>query len=118
MPRIVVHGGGCCGIRTICGFGHTESYAASDINCVRTILHNRTSHCKGHLIEIVLNQNQIKGRLKPLLDMGFKFMTKFYNPTGMTCYVLHYCENARNSYTRAGRGIGKPLFGGPSPKVK
>ena len=117
-PRIVSHNGGCCGIRTICGFNYGTGASEADVDEVKRIIQQSVNHAPGHLIEVVLNQQQVTGRLRPLMDMGFKLMTKFYNPTGITCYVLHYCTSARNTNSRAGRGIGKPLFGGPSPEVK
>lgn len=116
MVSITSHGGSCCGIRHINSFGYGRNSVDHDLREVRRIIRNEVYHCRGHLLEAVLNSDQVNyGRGKGLLEIGFKLVNKFRNPTGRMCYVFHYCESVSKAKHR-GLGV-HPLVTTPSPPV-
>lgn len=85
MVRIRNHGGMCCGARHIYDF---VDDVPEEMRRTKNLIQRSG---KGRLYEVILNYNQVRfGYLDPLLEMGFRLVTKFKNSTGGTCYVLHY----------------------------
>lgn len=117
MPTVSHHGGGCCGIRHIRGFAYYGTSVDRDLEDVRRIIEQRQYHSPGHLLEIVLNSSQLgHGRAKGLIDMGFRLVSRFKNPTGVICCVFHYSEAWRYTKPRA-KGVPRPLVQ-PLPEDK
>lgn len=92
MVMVTGHGGRCCGARHIWGFGGNIE---RDTNEVKRLIRQKG---KGRLYEVILNYTQVRsGRMQPLLDMGFRLVTKFKNSSGGTCFVLHYAATGHKT---------------------
>jgi len=91
MVHRVSHGGQCCGINNIYGFGATETKERiqSLIN-----ISERNRRSRGMVFEVVLTNQQCKNypdHPKWLQELGFKLVTRFINPnSGNICNVFHY----------------------------
>lgn len=92
MVSVTSHGGYCCGARHIYGL---QGNVADDTERVKRLIRREG---KGRLYEIIINYNQAsRGLLKPLLDMGFRLVTKFKNSSGSVCFVLHYAATGHKT---------------------
>jgi len=107
------HGGGCCGIKHLRGFGGSDAGVLETVKRRLTKTRGRVrwegttlfreesgAAPEGKIIEVVLTDGQVKD--KPLTcawlkKFGFKLVHRFYNSTGSMCNVLHYCHGTRPS---------------------
>lgn len=96
------HGGECCGIYHIYGFGDDLHEATKNANWsfeqeekdFKYLLESKQVnivHFDQRLLEVVLSKHQMKPkRLKMLKEAGFKFVCSFVNSNTFTdCYVFH-----------------------------
>lgn len=91
MAHIDRHGGGCCGVKHICGFLGTET--AGDIRrLIAKAGPNDGQQCQ--LFEVVLTNAQLlrySNLLPALRSVGFTQVSKFINVnSGNVCNVFHY----------------------------
>lgn len=84
MPGVSRHGGGCCGIRHITGFGYKDANSIKELDwCIKSVLANR-------LMEVTLTDSQLKVWWPELKKRGFKQKTRFRNSnSGNHVTVLH-----------------------------
>ena len=103
MVRAAYHSGGCCGIRSICGFHYRYR------SCLPETLKQEAAKIYGflkgydsrRLFEAVVNHTQARGGATKLLEhLGFTLVTKFKNPSGQTCYVYHYTTATHGTKTQ------------------
>lgn len=113
------HSGGCCGIRTLHGFGplraiipyyaplagrYKRGWRITAFDQFMKVFatmspyvgHERDGVPRGKLIEVVLTDSQIKTTPKwpqILRDNGFNLVSRFYNSTGGWCNVFHMMTN-------------------------
>lgn len=84
------HGGGCCGINHISGFGGGETKEHL-LALIGTESRRRT---RSMILEVVLTNGQCKqypNHPKWLQELGFKLVSRFCNPnSGNICNVFHY----------------------------
>lgn len=79
------HGGGCCGIRHITGFGLISPTSVRSLDdCIKQVQANR-------LMEVTLIDSQLKRWWPELRKRGFRQVTRFRNSnSGNNVTVLHF----------------------------
>jgi len=91
MSSRIVHGGRCCGINHIYGFGANETKERLKSLIDQSEFRRRS---RGMVLEVVLTNPQCKkypNHPKWLQELGFKLVTRFVNPnSGNICNVFHY----------------------------
>lgn len=91
MPEVRSHGGGCCGIRHVAGFGGTTERNIRDLDVVMSRVPN------GRLAEVVLTQEQVRSlpkTMKKLADQGYVLVGAFRNAnSGNNCFVFHWADS-------------------------
>ena len=94
MTRITPHGGSCCGIRHICGFGSARYDLTKFKADMAPFMRPRSW---GLLVEAVLTDDQMENGWAPVLkDTGFKLVNRFRNGnSGNHVNVLHYTRVQR-----------------------
>lgn len=111
MTSISDHGGACCGIRHLVGFGPYDT--AEDI--LVQLAKTRQGDDKGMLVEAVVTNSQLNRyrNIAPALrDAGFKLVTRFKNPnSGNVCNVFHY-NKVPKKMLRAFGGVSRDMTGG------
>lgn len=105
--RVQTHGGGCCGVRHISGFGGPGMWPPNQQPITQADLDLQLEHYelrqgpkqRGKLIEAVITDNQFKHQpnLAQLMkDNGFELVNRFHNNTGGMCNVLHRVSGKRD----------------------
>lgn len=116
MPEVRSHGGGCCGIRHVAGFGGTTERNTSELDSVMWRVPG------GRLAEVVLTREQVRSlpkTMKKLADQGFVLVGAFRNAnSGNDCFVFHWA-NSRIPLTEIERfwsgQVLTPTMSGPLP---
>lgn len=102
------HGGRCCGINHISGFGA----ATTKQDIVNALANTRQYERRGQLVEAVLTNRQLNSNphLGQILDeTGFKLVSRFQNPnSGNICNVFHYNKAPRSLTARLPRNVSRP----------
>lgn len=111
--RLSNHGGSCCGIKHIHGFGNSDDAVLRQIKRSltrtpggkrvkwdgETLFEERSgTNPEGKIIEVVLTDGQIRSHPRTcawLKKFGFKLVHRFDNRTGSMCNVLHYCHSTQ-----------------------
>jgi hypothetical protein len=104
------HGGNCCGVRHLWGFGGPTSRVFNGYSSrtgkprYTTFLTQfkkklaevgpNTENNRGKLVEVILTDGQITSSprwIKELKDRDFRLVSRFHNSTGGWCNVFHKC---------------------------
>ena len=98
--QIINHGGGCCGIRHIQGFGSIDyaSMAEAFVKEFKDLMEPFTRPGCNLLVEAVLTDRQmVSGWAKVLKDFGFRHVSRFKNSNSHNYVnVLHFTRSKRN----------------------
>jgi len=105
------HGGGCCGINYMSGFG-----LATTADEIRALLaQTRQQQTRGILVEAVVTNGQLQAYPnvgRALKETGFNLATRFQNPhSSNICNVFHYNRVPRK-FARTFGGIDRDMVGG------
>lgn len=113
------HGGGCCGINHIRGFGGGGMGGYHRVGVptreeLREMMRpGNMAANRGMLLEVVLTNNQCRQNPNvPIMlqEEGFKLVNRFLNPnSGNICNVFHYNKSPRSLTSRLPFPIVEPL---------
>lgn len=121
MPRIMSHGGGCCGAR------HLASFTGPEAQCLASFEQAMAEAPQGRLIEVILNEGQCRQYprvLQKMADYGFVLVGSWINSNHNSRLYCWHRADRRRRLDQLGRNIQwngqviDPTMRGDLPRVE